>query len=170
MAELLGGKSALVFFREESKSATESGTRYRFQTEVSMNESKESESTATTDGTVNTLTDGENTIDISSMAYVDDDDTTAQWRELRALFRKGAKMEVWIIYNTGKTQQDADYAQGYFTSFEMSAPSDGKIELSSSFVIDGIPKEGKEQLTEEQLGLIDSDYEYQSVKANGEAV
>lgn len=170
MAELLSGRSALVFFREEKNHATEDGTRYRFQTEVSMSEEKENESTPTTDGVVNSISDGENTIELSSVAYTDDEETTSQWRELRGLFRKNTKMEVWIIYNTGEEEQDADYAQGYFTSFEMSAAADGQIELSASFAIDGTPKEGTERLTAEQLGLMDAGYEYRSVKANGEAV
>ena len=165
MARLISGKDVLALFREYDKRNTEDGTRIRFQSEVSLSEETSVEGTATTDGIYNTVSDGENTAEFTSLAYTEDTDTIELWKELKNFRRNNTYMEMWIIYNVGDTQT-AEYMTGYITSFEMSASADGQVELSYSFAIDGNPIEGTETLTDEQLGLVgEGAREYRSVIA-----
>lgn len=65
----------------------------------------------------------------------------------------------------------ATYQEGYFTSFEMSAPADGKVEISYSFAVNGKPVKGTETLTEEQMKIVKAtQYEYKKIAKSGEAV
>lgn len=172
MAELISGRNLILFFREYANRATEDGSKLRFQTEHTMSFEKESEATLTKDGVINTIADGENTADITSLAYVDDEGTIETWKTLRDMFRRNALVELWEIDITGAESESLDveptYYQGYFTSFEISAPADGQVELSYSFAINGNGVEGTDTLTAEQLLAVQSSlYEYQSITATG---
>lgn len=175
MAELISGKNIILFFREYAKRATEDAARLRFQTEHSMSQDKETEATPTKDGVINTITDGENTVDISSLAYVDDGDTLEVWRELKDMFKRNALVEAWEVDITNATPTNLEvhptYMQGYFSSFELSAPADGQVELSYTFVVNGNGVEGTDTLTADQAQAVQSTlYEYQTLKAVGEGV
>lgn len=172
MAELISGKNLILFFREYAKRATEDGAKLRFQTEHSMSFEKENEATRTKDGVINTISDGENTADITSLAYVDDEGTIETWKTLRNMFRRNALVELWEVDITNATadnlEVDPTYYQGYFTSFEISAPADGQVELSYSFAINGNGVEGTDTLTAEQLEAVQSTlYEYKTIQATG---
>lgn len=170
MAELISGRNLILFFREYANRATEDGSKLRFQTEHTMSFEKESEATQTKDGVINTISDGENTADITSLAYVDDEGTIETWKTLRDMFKRNALVELWEVDITGAGAESLDveptYYQGYFTSFELSAPADGQVELSYSFAINGNGVEGTDTLTAEQLEAVQSTlYEYQSITA-----
>ena len=175
MAELIMGKNLILFFREYAKRTTEDGAKLRFQTEHSMSFSKETEATSTKDGIINTISDGENTVDITSLAYIDDEDTIETWKELRDMFKRNALVEIWEVDITNATASalavEPLYIQGYFTSFEISAPADGQVELSYSFAINGNGVTSADTLTAEQLTAVQSTlYEYQTIKATGAEV
>ena len=172
MAELISGRNLVLFFREYANRATEDGSKLRFQTEHSMSFEKETEATRTKDGVINTISDGENTADSTSLAYVDDEGTIETWKTLRDMFKRNALVELWEVDITGADAESLDveptYYQGYFTSFELSAPADGQVELSYSFAINGNGVEGTDTLTAEQLLAVQSTlYEYQSITATG---
>ena len=175
MAELIMGKNLILFFREYALRATQDGAKLRFQTEHSMSFEKETEATSTKDGIINTISDGENTVDITSLAYVDDTETTETWKELRDMFKRNALVEIWEVDITNATADtlavEPLYIQGYFTSFEISAPADGQVELSYSFAVNGNGVTGEDTLTAEQLTAVQSTlYEYQSIQATGTGV
>lgn len=172
MAQLISGRNLILFFREYAERATEDGAKLRFQTEHSISFEKESEATLTKDGVINTIADGENTADITSLAYVDDEGTIETWKTLRNMFRRNALVELWEVDITNATadnlEVDPTYYQGYFTSFEISAPADGQVELSYSFAINGNGVEGTDTLTSEQLEAVQSTlYEYKTIQATG---
>lgn len=169
MAELIQGKSFLLFFRRLADAKTKDAAKLRFQTEHAIKMEKETEATKTKDGIVNALSDGENTVDMSSLAYVEDTETKAMWKELKAWFKAGDIVEVWQVDLTSEKSGDyeVDYFQGYFKSFEISAPADGKVELSATYAINGNGAEGKDKLTEEQQQAASSaQYEYQKMAKN----
>lgn len=165
MAELIKGENYVLFFREYAKRATEDAAKLRFQTEHSLSFEKESEATKTKDGMINTITDGENSGDITSLAYANDDDTIETWKTLRDMFKRNALVEMWEVDFTGATKDqlkvEPTYYQGYFNSFEISAPADDKVELSFGFAINGNGVTGEDTLTASQLAAVKSGlYEY----------
>lgn len=168
MAEMFSGRDVLTFFRKRANHATEDGTRVRFQSEVTLTEETETESTPTTEGTFLTANEGESTADFTSYAYHDDTETLEMWHELRDLRRSRELMELWIVYNVGSQKPSkAEYMRGYLTSFEMSASADGQVELSFTFSINGTPVTGEETLTEAQIAQISGAYEYESIQKSG---
>ncbi|MCB2836005.1 phage major tail protein, TP901-1 family [Streptococcus dysgalactiae subsp. dysgalactiae] len=172
MTELIQGKSFLLFFRKLADAKSKAADKLKFQTEHAIKMEKETEATKTKDGIINSLSDGENTIDIKSFAYTSDEKTTAIWKELRKYFKAGDVVEIWQVDLTSKGSSDqkyeAEYFQGYFTSFEISAPADGQVELSITYAINGNGAEGKDKLTEEQEQAVsDVLYKYKSMALGG---
>lgn len=174
MASVISGKDMLLFFRRRANHETEDASKLRFQTEHSISMEKESESTPTKDGNVVTVSDGENSADITSLAYREDTDTVEVWKELKRYYQAGDLMEMWQVdIGSGLDGKDldADYFQGYFTAFELSAASDGNVELNYTFAINGNGVEGTDSLTAEQLAEVrNAQYDYESLKATGTQV
>lgn len=171
--ELIKGKNLLVFFRERSKHATEDGAKLRFQTEHSVAMSMENEAIITKDGVINNISEGENTADITSLAYVDDDATMTTWETLFDCYKRGVLMEMWEVDVTKVTPENLNikpyYYQGYFTEFEKSAPADGQVELSYSFAINGVGVKGDDVLSLAQVDAVKNAlYEYEKILATEE--
>lgn len=174
MATVISGKDMLLFFRKRADHATADASKLRFQTEHSISMEKESESTQTKDGNIVTVSDGENSADISSLAYREDGETIEVWKELKRNFQNNDLMEMWQVdINSGLdgADLDADYYQGYFTAFELSSAADGNVELSYTFAINGNGAEGTDSLTPEQLAEVrNAQYDYETLKATGAGV
>lgn len=173
MAELIQGKNLVLFFRERAKHAEEDGAKLRFQTEHSISKTKETEATATKDGIINSIADGEVTAEVSSLAYNDDKETIETWRKLEDCFDRSALMEMWEVDITDATVDNpnvnATYYQGYFTDFELTAPSDANVELSYSFAINGKGVKGEDILSEEQLNAVQGAiYDYEKIQKSDE--
>lgn len=162
--EVISGKDYLAFFRLLEERQKKDAARIRFMTELSLNMEKETDSQTTVDGVVTSVADGENTIEFSSLAYRDtNSETIEMWKEIRNWFLAGKTVEIWNVdINSGKLNQDTqktehlvDYFQGKLTSFEMSSPADGKVELNYSYTIDGKGIfDHKDVLTEEQAEAV----------------
>ena len=172
--EVLNGRNVLLFFRERAKHETEDADKLRFQTEHSISKEKETNTTITKDGPISSINDGESTADITSLAYRDDEAPVTTWEALEDMFDRNALVEMWQVDITGATSDNLEveptYYQGYFSSFELSAPADGEVELSYSFVINGNGVKGMDQLTAGQLAEVESTiYEYETMKATGAA-
>lgn len=165
MPQTIHGMDLVLFFRRLIDQAEEDGARLRFQTEHTISEEKESESNPTKDGQVVNVTDGENTIDFTSYAYVEDNGTQAMWKELHRYFQANEKLEIWEVDKKNTTEDglyNATYYVGFITSFEKSAPSDGNVELSFTVTLEGAGTEGTDVLTPEQeqtVGAISREYE-----------
>lgn len=174
MAKTLHGMDLILFFRLLANKATEDGSRLRFQSEHTITEEKESESTPTKDGQIVNVTDGENSIDFTSYAYVEDDNTQAMWKELHGWFQANEKIEVWEVDTKNKLEDgsyNTTYYVGYVTSFEKSAPSDGNVELSFTITLEGAGIDGTDVLTPEQeatVGALAREYESLN-RSTGEA-
>ena len=177
--EVMDGKDLLTFFRLLKKKATDDASRIRFMTEQTLSMEKETDSQTTVDGIVSSVADGENTIEFSALAYRDTDtETIEMWKELRNWYLDNETVEVWNVdIKSGKensashqTEYLVDYFQGKFTSFELKAAADGKVELSYSFTIDGKGHfDQKDTLTtEQQAAVAAANYAYNKLaKATG---
>lgn len=172
MTTVIQGKDFLSFFRLLKEQATENAAKLRFETESTISKEKETEATPTKDGIINTVNNGENTAEFTSLAYVDDTETVEIWKLLEEAFDDNEIVEFWSVLLTGNIggEVDAVYHQGYFTSFEISAPADGQVELSYSYAINGKPQKGEDTLTAEQLQAANNaQYEYETMQATGGA-
>lgn len=170
MAELISGKDLVLFFRRRADHATEDGAKLRFQTEHSFSFGKETETIITKDGPINVISDGENTADITSLAYKEETAPIETWKNIRTWFKNNDLVEIWQVdvssLSTGT--YSVEYFQGYVTSFEISAPAEGRVELSMSYAINGNGAEGTDTLTAEQLAAIESTaYEYETIAKTG---
>ena len=161
--EVMDGKDLLTFFRLLKDKKTADASRIRFMTEQTLSMEKETDSQTTVDGIVSSVADGENTIEFSSLAYRDTDaETIEMWKELRNWYLNNETVEVWNVdIKSGKknvsekTEYLVDYFQGKFTSFELKAAADGKVELSYSYTIDGKGHfDKKDTLTPEQEAAV----------------
>lgn len=174
MATAIHGTDYLSFFRLYKDRETEDASKMRFLTESTISKEKESDTRATKDGPLSSVTDGESSADFTSIAWREDDGTLAYWKKLERAFDDNELVEFWNVdIKSGEEGRDLDctYHRGYFTSFEISAPADGQVELSYTYTINGRGVSGKDTLTEEQLKAVRSaQYEYTSLKAVGPAV
>ena len=73
--EVINGKDYLTFFRLLKDRTKKDAARIRFMTEQTLSMEKETDSQTTVDGVVNSIADGENTFEFSSLAYRDTDAT-----------------------------------------------------------------------------------------------
>ena len=94
------------------------------------------------------------------------------WKELRNWYLNNETVEVWNVdiksgkkNGSEKTEYLVDYFQGKFTSFELKAAADGKVELSYSYTIDGKGLfDKKDSLTPEQEAAVAAaNYAYQTL-------
>ena len=162
--EVMDGKDLLTFFRLLKNKKTADASRIRFMTEQTLSMEKETDSQATVDGIVSSVADGENTIEFSALAYRDTDGKTIEmWKEMRNWYLNNETVEIWNVDiksgkendSSHKTEYSVDYFQGKFTSFELKAAADGKVELSYSYTIDGKGLfDKKDTLTPEQEAAV----------------
>ena len=169
----MDGKDLLTFFRLLKDKKTADASRIRFMTEQTLSMEKETDSQTTVDGIVSSVADGENTIEFSSLAYRDTDaETIEMWKELRNWYLNNETVEVWNVdiksgkkNGSEKTEYLVDYFQGKFTSFELKASADGKVELSYSYTIDGKGHFDKKDTltTEQEQAVAAANYAYQKL-------
>ena len=145
-AEIINGKDYLSFFRRYADRTKNDAAAIRFMTEVTVKLEKETDSTSTVDGNVSSVSDGDNTLDVKSIAYrTGDAEVIEMWKQMREWFLNEEVVEVWNVdiksgkenEGTHKVEYLVDYFQGKFTEFEMKSAADGKVELSYSYAIDG---------------------------------
>ena len=171
--EVMDGKDLLTFFRLLKDKKTADASRIRFMTEQTLSMEKETDSQTTVDGIVSSVADGENTIEFSSLAYRDTDaETIEMWKELRNWYLNNETVEVWNVdiksgkkNGSEKTEYLVDYFQGKFTSFELKASADGKVELSYAYTIDGKGHFDKKDTltTEQEAAVAAANYAYQKL-------
>lgn len=173
-AEIINGKDYLSFFRRYTDRSKKDAAAIRFMTEVSVKLEKETDSTSTVDGKVSSVSDGDNTLDVKSIAYrTEDPEVIEMWKQMREWFLNEEVVEIWNVdiksgkenSDTHKTEYLVDYFQGKFTEFEMTSAADGKVELSYSYAIDGRGIwNHKDALTDEQqLAVKAAQYAYHTL-------
>lgn len=163
---VMNGAEVLAFTRRLADQATQAAERLKFQTEHTYNSEKETSSTVTKEGTINSVTDGETTVSLVSVAHREDN-AVPVWKKMKQWFKDKELIELWLVDTKAQKagKFDADYFQGYITSFEMSAPSDDKVEVSMEIAVNGQGVEGQTTLTAEQYTVAQKLYEFETLQA-----
>ena len=169
MADLQAKKGIdkILLFRllKDEKSST--ATKLAFQTEHSVEVSRDSDSQKTKDGTIQTL--GAIEYDFSATCILaKGDEMAAKLNE--ALFN-GDIVEIWEVDKAEKGTGDnvdkykATYYQGYVSKYSETANSEDRIELELEFAINGIGQKGYVTLTEEQAKVVQYKFKDLSIGA-----
>lgn len=168
MAELIYGRNYLSFFRLYEDRTTDNGEKLKFMTESSTNKEKETETHTTFDGPVNSVNDGVITEEFTSLAYREDSDVVAMWEILEQAFDDNKLVEFWRVdsgsLSSTDSKVDVVYHQGYFTSFSITYPPSGPVELSFTYTVNGKGVRGTDALTADQLKAVrELQYEYKTI-------
>ena len=150
-AEAVQGKRLVYLYRVLSTASSKAGAAIAFTTENSRSVSKDADSTSTKDGSIRTPGTAE--VEISATAIMSKGDTLIN--ELKAAMMSDSLIEIWEANldepaDAGENKFKGTYFQGYLTSLEVSSPSDGFVEVSLTFGINGDGADGNVTVTTEQ--------------------
>lgn len=150
MANAVQGKRIIYLFRKLADAATNAATVMAFTTENTRSLSKDTETTATKDGEINTPGTLEHTLDCT--AILAKDDTMAQ--DMEDAVANGELMEVWEVNldepaGTGG-KYSGKYFQGYATEWELSSSAEDHAEYSVSFTLNGAGERGDVTVSDAQ--------------------
>lgn len=150
MAQAVQGKRLIYLFRKLSDAATKAGMVMAFTTENERTMSKDSDTTATKDGSINTP--GVLEHELSATAILAQGDSMAN--DLEDALENGDLMEVWEVNLDEPADTDGKFAgkyfQGYLTEFGLSSSAEDHAEYSTSFALNGAGVRGEVTVTAEQ--------------------
>ena len=159
MAELVAkqGKNIILLYRLLSKATEEAAWKLAFQTEHSMEKTRDYNTTVTKDGPVGALAEVEYSLSATSIAANGDQ----HLEEMDQAFDNGDVVEVWEIDKAEKGTETADigkykakYLRANLTSFSYEPNSEDTLELSLEFGVFGRPTKGYATLTPEQADVV----------------
>ena len=159
MAELVAkqGKNIILLYRLLKKSTEEAAWKLAFQTEHSMEKTRDYNTTVTKDGPVGALAEVEYSLSATSIAANGD----PHLEEMDQAFDNGDVVEVWEIDKAEKGTDTADigkykakYLRANLTSFSYEPNSEDTLELSLEFGVFGRPTKGYATLTPEQADVV----------------
>lgn len=161
MAKSVNAVDIIMLFRIEG----EQGDAWKLglQTDATISEARSYETTETKDGSTKTAGAYEGTHSITSF-LAEDDVYVAKLREL-IRERNPKNLEVWEINRTNLTNSselDGHYSLDSVVSVEISAGSEGSVEVSIETEINNTPKAGKVQVTPKLLQILQTITEDQS--------
>lgn len=151
--EAIKGKRIISMFRLLSKSGQESAKRPALMTESSEKISVSADATQTKDGVLRSAAAPEIELEFTSVMGVND----PMIDDLKAAVLNGDVIEAWSINldkkGTGEnaSKYKATYYRGYGTSFEVSAPADGNVEVTFGYGVEGKGAEGFATVPQDQL-------------------
>lgn len=143
MKQAVQGKKIIYLFRPMSDATTAMGKRIAFTKENGEKIDKDSDSTSTKDGNLNTSGTAEIEITVTSVLASDDE----MIEDLREAMLNDELIEIWRVNlaekaSTGTNKFKGRYYQGLLTSMEESSPSDDFVEESLTFKINGVGAKG----------------------------
>lgn len=147
------GKNLIFVFRLLSQASSEAAKRPALMTESSESISVSADATQTKDGTLRSAADPEIELEFTSVLSVDDPIID----DLKAAVLSGEVIEAWNINldkkGTGENadKYEATYYRGYGTSFEVSAPADGNVEVTVGYGANGKGAKGYATVPQSQL-------------------
>ena len=157
MEKELQGKSRFLLFRILSKAEEEAGRRLAFQMDHEVSKTRDIDTEETKDGASKSLGSVETTISVTSNMAEND----AFVDELEDAFDEGEIFEIWDSVVTKAdvgNKHKSKYAQAYMSDFNVSAPADGKVELSMDFSVIGLPQRGEVTLTDAQEAAVQYEF------------
>ena len=162
------GSKQFLLFRLLKDQATKAGAKLAFQTEHDLTETKDSESTNTKDGILQTTGALETEISATSILAVGDPMTN----DLRQALRNDEVVEIWEVdvnENSEEGKYAATYFQGYVTEYSKNPNSDDSVEIELTFAINGLGQFGEVTLTAEQEEVVQYTFtDIQAVPADPE--
>lgn len=150
MGEAVQGKRFVYLFRRLADAKTKTGMVMAFTTENTRTMSRDTDTTQTKDGAVNTPGGLENNLDCTALVKKDDD--MAQVME--DALANADIIEVWEA-NLDDSAGDGNkyngkYFQGTLTEWELSTNADDHAEYSTSIALNGAGVRGEVTVTAEQ--------------------
>ena len=155
MAELSAvmGAEVILLFRDLDEAKTKPATKMAFQTEHSVEASRDSDTTATKDGSVTSSATLEEEISITTIMARND--PTGDFIET-ALY-DNRTIEVWEIDRNAKNEKGlykAQYRQGKVTDYTRTASAEDAAEIEFTFTTNGKRQKGYTPLSEEQEEIV----------------
>ncbi len=154
--EALKGIDVILLYRLLKKETQEAAWKMAFQTEHENGLSRDSDSTVTKDGNVQSLSPVE--YDFSATSIVAKGDSHVD--EMKQALLNGDIIEIWEINKAEQGTDDdankykATYYQAYVSEFTPSAAAEDNVELSLSFAVNGVGQDGYATLTEDQADVV----------------
>ena len=149
----VAGKDIVYLYRLLKNQSKAGAERMAFTTENSNNKTQDADTTATKDGTIRVP--GQAEIEITSTSLLVKGDTMIA--DLEAAMDTYEVIEIWeanlsepATDGPENTKFKGTYYQGYLTSLEKTSNSDGHVELSFTFSINGKGAKGDVTVTKEQ--------------------
>lgn len=143
------GVELILLFRDLNEAKTQPATKMAFQTEHSVESSRDSDTTATKDGGVTSSSSQEEEISITTIMARND--PTADFIE-RAHY-DNLTIEVWEIDRGAKNEQGlykAQYRQGKVTDYTRTGNAEDPAEIEFTFKTNGKRQKGYTPLSEKQ--------------------
>lgn len=149
--EAVQGKKIVYLFRLFSEASTTAGAIMAFTTENERTKSKDADTTETKDGSIRTP--GASEMEITATCILSTGDTMVS--KLEKAMDKDELIEIWEANlaekaESGENKFKGMYFQGYITEISKSSPSDGFVEISLTFGINGSGAEGDVTVTSDQ--------------------
>ncbi len=149
-AEAVSGKKLVYLYRLASQAKEQTGAALAFTTENSRTKSKEADVTATKDGSIRTP--GVAEIEITATSILSKGDTFIE--ALEDAMDDDGLIEIWEANldepGDGDNKFKGHYYQGYLTEMEKTSASDGFVEVSLTFAVNGSGAKGDVSVSVEQ--------------------
>lgn len=160
------GIDSILLFRILDDATKETAAKLAFQTEHSTEKSRDTSTSQTKDGVLQTVGGIEVTLSATSI-MAEKDPLVAK---LESAMDAGKVVEIWEIEkgakNTSNNKYEATYYQGYLTSFNKTKNAEDLVELEMEFGINGVGAKGEATLTEEQSQVVQYVFEDTTVKSS----
>ena len=155
-AEAIQGKKLVYLYRIKKDAAAEGGTLLAFTTENGRTKSKETETTATKDGSIRTP--GTTEVEVTATSILSKGDVMID--KLEDAMDNDEVIEIWEANLAEPAKEGEDkfkgmYFQGFLTSFEKTSSAEAFVECSLTFGINGNGKRGDVSVSQEQQEVAD---------------
>lgn len=163
MAEIkaVHGKDKILKFRILEDASKVDGAKLALQTEHEWSYERDNNSTMTKDGSIQSDSGLNVTLDISAVSSRDE----VNLMLFRAV-KEGKLLEVWEydLASEESGQFDTTYARGYLSSWTVPDSAEDLEELSTTMNIEGVPVTGKDKLTEEEINRVNAAYDFRGAE------
>lgn len=153
MVKVLKGEKSLLFARKHADAATKEMQLVPYQTGLTFDPNRDSDSTATKSGSVNTTSSVETDLEVNFL-----NNTSAIADELLQALFDGTEMDMEIV-RTDRQNDNGEYEAWYMQGSVSEDSNDNDADDSStrdvSFAVDGTPKHGWTDFTPEQQADVD---------------
>ena len=150
--EAIKGINQILLWRLLENAGSVAGAKLAFQTEHSVSMSRSADTTETKDGAIVTGGGLEEEVPFSCIMAKDDPVVTM----LNDALKGNKTLELWEVDITEAVEgkYPAVYRQGLLSELEKTANAEDLIEISGTFVTNGLAQDGQVELTAEQAEVV----------------